>query len=75
MHKVLDAITLVEMMHLKTQGVKGIIVALRNKEVWVYKGKSLINMLRVDVHEGFGTGLVPLGFWVLLLVVWWLALF
>ena len=50
-HKLPDAITLLEMMDFKTQGVKGIIVALRNKEVRIYRGKSLVNMLQVDVRE------------------------
>ena len=49
MHKLPDAITLVEMMDYKTQGVKGVIVALRNKEVRIYRGKHLVNMLQVDV--------------------------
>lgn len=46
-----DAITLVEMMDYKTQGVKGVIVALRNKEVRIYRGKYLVNMLQVDVSS------------------------
>ena len=54
MHKLPAAITLLELMDYKTQGVKGVIVALRNKEVRIYRGKFLINMLEVDVSWGWG---------------------
>ena len=48
-HKLPAPITLVEMLDYKTQGAKGVIVALRNKEVRLYRGKYLINLLQVDV--------------------------
>jgi hypothetical protein len=49
--KLPDAITLVEKMDYKTQGVIAIIVALCNKEVRIYRGKCLINLLQVDVRK------------------------
>ena len=36
-------------MDYRAQGVKGVIVALRNKEIRMYRGKYLVNMLQVDV--------------------------
>ena len=49
MHKLPAAITLVEMIDYKAQGLKGVIVALRNREVRIYRGKNLVNTLHMDV--------------------------
>ena len=51
MHKLPAAITVLEMMDYKTQGVKGVIVAMRNMEIRIYREKYLVNTFTVDVNR------------------------
>ncbi len=44
-----EAITVLELMDYKTQGVKGVIVALRNMEVRIYRDKFLVNTIQTEV--------------------------
>lgn len=45
-----DVITVLETLDYRTQGVKGVIVALRNKEIRIYREKYLVNYFKVNVR-------------------------
>ena len=49
-----DAITTLELLDHRPRGVKGVLVALRNREVRVYRDKFLVNTIKTDVSSLLG---------------------
>lgn len=50
MLKMPDAITAMEDFDYKSHGIKGVILALKNMQIRLYKDKHLVNLLQVDVR-------------------------
>ena len=48
-HKLPDSITALELLDHRPRGIKGVIVALKNREVRLYRDKFLVNTITLDV--------------------------
>ncbi len=49
--KLPDSITALELLDYQARGVKAVIVAMRNKEIRIFRDKYLMHTLRVDVSK------------------------
>ena len=49
LHNLPAAITALELLDHKPRGVKGVIIALKNREVRLYRDKFLVNTITLDV--------------------------
>ncbi len=47
--KLADSITALELIDYQSRGVKAVAVALRNKEIRIFRDKYLVHILQIDV--------------------------